>query len=135
MAHGGPDWIVPVLVNVLIANEPIVEQPTVEAATGDTGTYTGVAQTYQTVASWTVATGKQGILVEILVLSNNYAKTLMQITIGDVVYCTDFTPQGAMPIIFETLKLAAAKIVKVEAKSSDGTSITVDAVITGREVG
>ncbi len=135
MAHGGPDWIVPVLVNVLIANEPVVEQPTVEAAAGDTGTYTGTSTSYQTVASWTVATGKQGILVEILVISTDYTKTLLQITIGDVVYCTDFAPQGAMPIIFETLKLAAGKIIKVETKSSDGTSITVDALITGREVG
>ncbi len=135
MAHGSPDWITPVLVNVLVANAPVAEQPSNEAAAGDTGTYTGTSTSYQTVASWTVATGKGGVLVEILVLSNTYAKTRMQITIGDVVYCTDFTPQGAMPIIFETLKLAAGKIVKVEAKSSDGTSITVDAVIAGREVG
>jgi len=135
MAHGSPDWIKSVLVNVLIENEPVAEQPAVEAAAGDTGTYTGTAQTYQTVASWTVATGKVGVLVEILVISTDYTKTVLQITIGDVVYCSGFAPQGAMPMIWETLKLAAGTIVKVEAKSSDGTSITVDALIAGMEVG
>ena len=68
-------------------------------------------------------------------ISSNYSKTLLQVTIAGVVYVTGWAPQAAMPLIFEDLKLAAAAVVLVEVKSSDGTSITVDCVIVGKEIG
>ncbi len=135
MSHGGPDWITPVLVNVLVSNVPVAQQPTVQAPAGAAGTYSGTSTSYQTVASWTVTTGKTGQLVEILWVSSNYAKTKIKITIGSVTYCNDFAPQAALPLIFETLQLAAGTVVKVSAESSDGTAIVVDAVITGMEIG
>lgn len=135
MAHGAPDWIrlIEVAVEVnLVPEQPV---PANERAAGDTGRYTGVAQTYQTVASWTVATGKVGDLKEILLLSNNWDRTVWQITVGAVVFATEWTMLLSMPILFVDLKLAAATVVKVEAKSSDGSSITVDACITAKEIG
>ncbi len=127
MAQGAPDWIRRIEVMITAG------QPAKERAAGDAGSYTGTDTTYQTVASWTVATGYVGELKEILVLSSSYAKTQVKITIGDITWCTDWAPQSAMPIIFEDLRLEAAKIIKVEAKSSDTTSITVDAIITAKE--
>lgn len=129
MAHGGPDWVRRVEVVITEA------QPADERAAGDAGNYSGVLQTYQEVASWTVAALKLGELKEIIILSDDYAHTLAKITIGSVVWCTDWSPTGAMPIIFEDLRLAAAAVVKVEVKSSDGTAIDVDAIIVGKEVG
>ena len=127
MAHGAPDWTRRVEVVIVEA------QPGDEVVAGDAGTYTGTAQTYQEVASWTVSTGKVGELKEITILSTLYAKTQLKITIFDTVWETDWAPQGTIPLIFEDLRGAAAAVTKVECKSSDGTSITVDAVITGKE--
>lgn len=128
MAHGAPDWIKRIEITI---NQG---QPSVERAAGGAGNYAGSAQTYQSVVTWTVATGYVGELKEILILSDNYAKTKVKITIGVITWCTDWAAQGAMPIIFEDLRLAAASVVKVEAESSDGTAISVDAVITSKEV-
>lgn len=129
MAHGAPDGTKKIEVTVNPG------QPSVERAAGDTGTYTGTATSYQEVAGWAVAAGKVGELKEIIILSSNYPKTLCRVTVGAVVYATEWSPQGCIPLIFEDLRLAEAIEVKVEAKSSDGTSITVDAVIVGKEVG
>jgi hypothetical protein len=82
-----------------------------------------------------VAAAKLGELKEITILSSSYSKTVLQVTVGSVVFATNWTVQAAMPLIFEDLKLAAGQIVKVEVKSSDGTSIIVDAVITAKEIG
>lgn len=119
----------------VVVNIPTPSQPASENAAGGAGRYTGTSTSYQTVKSWTVAADKLGELKEITILSSNYAKTIVQITIGSVTFATAWTVQAAMPLIFEDLKLAADTVVKVEAKSSDGTSITVDAVIVGKEIG
>jgi hypothetical protein len=131
-APDGSVWVqnVDVVVNV-----PTPSQPASENAAGGAGRYTGTDTTYQTVVSWTVATNKLGELKEITVLSSSYAKTNLRITVGDVTFATNWVVQAAMPLIFEDLKLAAGKVVKVECKSTDGTSITVDAVIVAKEIG
>lgn len=135
MAGDLPDWVRMVQVAVTIDNVPIVPTPATERAAGGVGKYTGTDETYQEVASWTVATGKIGELKEIYILSDDYAHTEIKITIGAVTWCTDWTPQGVMPIIFEDLRLAAASIVKVETQSTDGTAIVVDVIIVGKEIG
>jgi hypothetical protein len=131
-APDGSVWVqnVDVVVNV-----PTPSGPATEVAAGGAGRYSGTATTYQTVVSWTVAADKLGELKEITILSSSYSKTVLQVTVGSVVFATNWTVQAAMPLIFEDLKLAAGEVVKVEVKSSDGTSIIVDAVITAKEIG
>jgi hypothetical protein len=131
-APDGSVWVQNV--NVVL-NTPTPPGPANENAAGGAGRYTGTSTSYQTVVSWTVATGKLGELKEITILSSSYTKTNLQVTVGDIVFATAWIVQAAMPLIFEDLKLAAGKIVKVEAKSTDGTSITVDAVIVAKEIG
>ena len=128
MAHGAPDWTTQVQVVIVAA------QPADEAAAGDIGNYSGTDQTYQTVATWTVATGKVGELKEILIISDDYAHTEIRITTAGTVFETDWSPTSSMPIIFEDLRLAAAAVVLVEAQSTDGTAIDVDAIIIGKEI-
>lgn len=133
--HGTPDWVRMVQMVVTVENVPVVPEPATERAAGDADKYSGTDTTYQTVATWTVATDKVGELKEILILSDDYDHTEIKITVGAVTWCEDWAPQGAMPIIFEDLKLAEAAIVKVEAKSDDGTAIEVDAIIVAKEIG
>lgn len=135
MAHGAPDWLrlVEVAVEVnLVPQQPV---PAKEQAAGGIGRYTGISTTYQTVVSWTVAASKVGELKELILMSNDFTLTLFQVTIGDVVYCSDTVVRNVLPLVFADLKLEAAKVVKIECKSSDGSSITVDGVIVGKEIG
>ena len=135
MGRDHPDGTIKALVTTMVVSTPTISLPTTEAAAGNIDRYVGTDTTYQTLASWTVAALKTGELKEILILSDNYAKTILQITIAGTVFKADWTKQNAMPLIFEDLKLAAAAVVLVEVKSSDGTSITVDCAIVGKEVG
>lgn len=135
MGRDHPDGTIKALVTTMVVSTPTISLPTTEAAAGAIGRYTGTATTYQTLASWTVAAAKTGELKEILILSDNYAKTSIQITIAGTVFKTAWIMQNAMPLIYEDLKLAAGKVVLVEVKSTDGTSITVDCAIVGKEIG
>lgn len=135
MARGAPDGVLMIQVAVTVENVPVVPLPATEEAAGGKGNYSGTDTTYQEVTSWTVSTDKVGELKEILVISDDYDHTEVKITIASEVWCTDWSPTSAMPIIFEDLKLAAAAEVKVEVKSSDGTAIDVDAIIVGKEIG
>ena len=128
MARGAPDWTQKIEITINAG------QPQVERAAGGVGRTTTTSTSYQTVVTWTVATGYVGELKEILILSSDFTKSLFQITVGAVTWATDWVKKSSMPIIFEDLRLAAATVVKVECKSSDGTSITVDAIIVAKEV-
>jgi hypothetical protein len=135
MTTGAPDGVLMIQVAVTVENVPVVPAPAVEAAAGKVGRRTNATTGYLEVASWTVATGKVGDLKEILVLSSDYTLTYVKITVGSVVYATDWIVASALPIIFEDLKLAAGTVVKVECASTTGASITVDAAIVGKEIG
>ena len=135
MAIDAPDWVRQVVISVIVENVPVPPDAANQVAAGGKGRYTGTDTTYQAVVTWTVTAAKVGELKEILIISDLYAKTLLKVTVGSVTWATDWAIQSSMPIIFEDLKLAAASVIKVEAKSSDGTSITVDAIIVGKEVG
>lgn len=135
MAHGTPDWVRMSQVAVTVEGVPVVPEPATEVAAGDAGNYSGTDTTYQTVATWTITANKVGELKEILVISDDYDHTLVRITIAGTVWETDWSPTSSMPIIFEDLKLDTEATVLVEAKSSDGTAIDVDALIVGKEIG
>jgi hypothetical protein len=128
MAHGAPDWTTKIEVHFSEG------QAADEYAAGGAGNYAGTDTDYQTVMEWTVTTGRTGELKEILVISDDYAHTLVEVVIGSVTWCTDWSPTSPMPIIHEDLRLAAGTTVTVSAKSSDGTAIDVDAIIVAKEI-
>lgn len=130
-----PDYVRAVQIAVTVENIPVVPVPATEVAAGGAGNYSGTDTDYQEVVSWTISTGKVGELKEILIISDDYAHTLAKVTIGATTWATDWSPTSSMPIIFEDLKLAAASVITVEVKSSDGTAIDVDAIIVGKEIG
>lgn len=135
MAHGTPDWVRMVQVAVTVENVPVVPEAATEWAAGGARKLSPLTGTYQVVKSWTVTPGKVGELKEILILSDDYAHTEVKITVGAVTWCGEWTPTASMPVIFEDLKLAGGTVVKVEARSTDGTAIEVDAIIVGKEIG
>lgn len=89
---------------------------------------------YQTVVSWTVPEGYQGMLHEVSFVSSNYNKTYFKLTIAGTEQFTDKRVQAALSLIWRGNKLASGSVVKLEAKS-DGTPIVVDGSITGTTLG
>jgi len=133
--NSSPPWLRAIEVNVVVDNEPIPVSPATEVPAGDIGGYAGTAETYQAAASWTVSTGKIGVLKEILIISDDYAHTLVTIVVAGVTLESGWSPTSVMPLIYEDLTLAAGAVVAVTVRSSDGTAIDVDVVIVGKEVG
>jgi len=133
--NSSPPWVRAMEVVIVVGTTPVPTMATTETASGDIGNYSGSAQTYQSVATWTVAADKVGELKQILIISDEYDHTEIRITIAGVVQETDWNPTSAMPLIYQDVKLEAGDVVLVEAQSDDGTAIDVDAVIVGKEIG
>lgn len=135
MATDAPDYTLIIEIGITLGGNSVPPSSTTEKAIAAFGTYSGSATTYQIVASWTVATGKTGILATVELETNSYAKTLWQLTIAGVVAFTGAAPQGPLDLSFPNVNLAAGAVILLEARSSDGTAIVADGVITGKEVG
>lgn len=99
------------------------------------GRYSGNDTTYQDVASWSVTAGKRGILKEISVVSDNFDKTMFKLSVAGGDIWTDKQAQSALSIPFSgnLANLNGGEIVVLQAKSTDGTAITVDGLIVGEE--
>lgn len=128
MAHGAPDWTRQIIV-VIPTSTPA------EAAVTKLD-YVSITDTdYNTIASWTVATGKKGVLHVVEMDTDTYSKTLFQLTIAGVVQFTGIQILAALTLSYPDVQLAAGSVVLLEAKSSDGTDINVNGDIVGKEVG
>ena len=136
MSRGAPDYIRSHQIVITVGKEAIAEQPISEVPILKTeGKLTTTAQTYQTLATWTVSSGKSGILRSVELASDNYPKTRFQITLAGSVVVTDWELPAAWSGYFAESRLEAGKVVKLEGKSSDGTSISLWGAIEGKEIG
>jgi hypothetical protein len=118
----------------------VVDTPTAPAPANETpiaviDRYSGVDTDYQEVCSWTVTASKTGILKEVSMTSDELDKTYFKLEIGGSTIFEDVMIGQAIALPFPDLALDGDDEVKLSAKSSDGTNITVDGSITGKEVG
>lgn len=95
--------------------------------------YTGTDQTWQMIVRWQIPTGYMGDVHEISVLSDNDSKTRYRVILGDVDQQLPTDRAMSTPVAFpwRATGIAGPRTVSVECRSTDGTSITVDAMITG----
>ena len=102
------------------------------------GKITEAAQAYQTLATWTVANGKNGILYGCEFYSSNFPKTDFRLTIGGVAQWGDDIdvelPVGTN-VHFADARVASGLVVLLEGRSNDGTSVDIWGLIDGKEVG
>lgn len=94
---------------------------------------TNDAANYQEVVSWTVAAGREGDLHEISFFSDDFTKTRFKLSIAGVQQWTDVVVGTSLSIPFRANRLKAGDTVLLEARSSDGTLVTVDGSISGAE--
>lgn len=96
--------------------------------------YSGSDTTYQTVVSWKVSSGRKGWLQEVSMITDKFRKTLFRLRIGDETLFEDKQIQTTLTLPFPWNELEEGTVVMLECRSIDGTPITVDGSITGREV-
>lgn len=136
MAKDAPDGVKLISTTIIVDSEPVPEQPANETPISATeGKVTDDSQDYVTLATWTVSTGKSGVLFGIEMDSDNFAKTYFQLTIGGTEKWTDVELQRPLNIHFAEARLAEAAVVLLEGKSNDGTEVNMWGHIEGKEVG
>jgi hypothetical protein len=135
MPNDLPDYTKKIAISVVVGYDSVPVSQTSETPVVELDRYSGSAVTYQSVVSWTVAVGKGGVLKEVSMESDNYAKTLFRLEIGGTAYFTDKTVIAPLTIPFADVSLAEGVVVELQAKSSDGTALNVDGMISGKEIG
>ncbi len=90
------------------------------------------SSTFQTVTSWTVAALSDGDLHQVAMFSDSFVRTEFRLTIDSVI---QFTIQigSSLGLPWRINRLSAGAIVLLEARSTDGNTVTVDGAITGAE--
>ena len=118
---------------------PPTPPPGAEAAVTEVNRYSGNATSYQPLVSWTVSAGKTGYLRQVSMAcattpTNTYPKTHFKLTIAGVVQFAGKLILAPLVLTYPDLRLDAGATVLLEVKSTDGTAITVDGEIAGKEV-
>lgn len=101
------------------------------------GRYSGADTAYQTLVSWTVSTGKEGVLEEVAFTCKDptsFDKARFRLTIAGEVQFEDKQIDTGASFPFPPNRLLEGEQVLLEVKSSDGTSITAMGSISGKEV-
>lgn len=88
---------------------------------------------YQTIVSWTVTEGYQGVLEEVAFMTSNYLVTQFKLVIAGTTEFEDKKVGAACNLPWESgNKLDSESVVTLYAKSDGITSVTVTASITGK---
>lgn len=94
---------------------------------------TSDAVNYQEVVEWTVAVGNEGDLHEVSLFSDDFSKTRFRLTIAGAQQWADRVVGTSLSIPYRANRLPAGAQVLLEARSTDGTLVTVDGSISGAE--
>ena len=135
MANSAPPWIQSVSVSVTVNNVPVSPTVLSEVPIGIVNRYSGASTSYQIIAQWSVTAGKTGKLIEVSMMTNNYAKTLWQLVVGNYIIMTNEYIQTPLTLPFDDLLMLQGWAVTLQCKSSDGTAIIADGSISGKELG
>ena len=121
--------------------EVVINTPTPLSASTETpidvtqGKVSDSTQTYQTLATWTVAAAKTGILYGVELGASDFTKANFQLTIGGVVKWTGIEWPTFVNSHYGEARLAAGAVVLLEGKSNSGTSVDMWGHIEGKEIG
>jgi hypothetical protein len=97
------------------------------------GSLTTASTTLAEVASWTVNTGLEGELLEVAIDSDNLAKTVWELSIAGSAKLGGATVRLPLTMPFKEVFVPPGRVVGLQARSSDGTSVVTYGAITGIE--
>jgi len=135
MAKDAPDGVLLVAATLVVGAEPVSPETATEALVFEVARKTTSSTEYQTVVTHTVTIGKVFILTAVEMESDNYTKTHFKLVIGDDTPFEDQLFENPYSPPIPALKMAAGSVVTLSCKSTDGTEITVDGDLIGKEIG
>lgn len=118
------------LVNAYVISqgaEPLMEDAVAELE------IIAATSSYQTLASWTVASGRIGILSKVEMAAENYTNARFRLNINGKEKWTDKRLPDSLTLSFPELTIAGGHSVTIEGKSTSG-SFDMWGDITGKEV-
>ena len=119
----------------VVATLPTPPSPALETPFVQLARYEGASTDFQSIIIYQVGTGKQAILEEISMISDNFDKTLWALSIKGVTQFSNKLLQSSLTIVFPSVRMTAGDYLYLDARSSDGTTIKADAMLSGKEVG
>lgn len=128
MTHGAPDWTQQIEVTINLG------QPANERAINSYGSVTTTSSSYQTVKSWTVASGYIGVLTAVEMSCDNFPVVNWKLVVGSITVFEDKVLPGDLDARFPELRLAAGAVVTLSAKSDGSTEITAYGNFDAKEV-
>lgn len=136
MGRDHPDGTLRTIRAEVVANVAVPEIAANETPISVTeGKVSNSDQTYQTLATWTVSAGKNGILYGTEFWSDTFGSTHFRLTIGGAEKWADVELPTGLSVFFSDARLAAGTVVLLEGKSSDGNSVNMWGHVEGKEVG
>jgi len=130
-----PDWVTTVAVSVIVDNVPVIPEPAKEAPAGAVDVWEGDDADYQEVVSWKVTDAKVGELIEVSMITDDYETTQWKLVIGATTFFTDLVILSALTLPLGILRLAAATVVTLYAKSDGATTVSTCGSIVAKELG
>lgn len=91
-----------------------------------------VSQDYIDIVEWEISAGHTGELVEVWMATTDYAKTQFRLVLADKEQWTDKYLLSPLTQPFKVNRLTETMKVLIQAKSSDGSGITVYGSIAGK---
>ena len=130
-----PDFVLLIQIAITLDQEAVPPSAVTRKAIVRLARLESTSETYQTVVSYTVPTGKTFELGGLEIAPENYTVTQIRVTIAGVTQISDQYLQTTFNPRFEGALLSAGQVVLIEAKSDDGSATIVDGAIEGQEIG
>ena len=134
MPIDAPDFTTWVQTIELVGTTPTPTTPSTETLLSKLAKVTTSSTDYQTLISYTVPAATIAILGGIEFYADPTSKGRFRLTVGGVEKWADQEIPTALNHYFADARLAAATVVLLEGKSSDGTSVDLWGSIEGKEV-
>jgi len=135
MGFDCPDGPQPIVTIEIVEGTPTVPTPATEVPIASYGSVSTSSATYQTVKSWTVTSGKMGILRAVEMACDNYSVAVWRLTVAGTTVFEDITLPESFTKGFPDLKLAETMQVLLEVKSNGTTTISAYCDLDAKEIG
>lgn len=135
MPYDSPDWTIWQIPAIEVEGEAQPEIAATETPWGGVLRLATSSTDYVTIVTATVNAAKTGKLRLVEMASDEYTRTRFKLVIGAMTFFEDLQLPESLSLDFGDLKLAAATVVTLSAKSSDGTAIVCYGDIIGKEIG
>lgn len=134
MPIDAPDWTTWTQRVEVVGDTPVPEQAANEAPISRLNKVSTSSTDYQALLSYTVPADTTTVLYGVEFFASPFNKAHLRLTIGGVVQWTDQEIPTSLNVHFSEARFAAAVVVLLEVKSTDGTAVDAWGALEGKEL-